>query len=126
MGRSLQTLKAFIGYQKVRPCLLGNMNVHSIRLRAAGDGVYSVFEDDQIKLIDLKTNTTRNLVARSDVRNVGSLLWWIGGIAHLFDQAYGGILNWFDWQISPDMRHILFKTDYQKVCVSDLSAMSIV
>lgn len=37
----------------------------------AGDGVYSVSEDGIIKLVDLKSNTTRNLVQQADVKDVG-------------------------------------------------------
>jgi len=42
--------------------------------RVAGDGVYSVFEDEYIKLVDLKNNSTKNLVSARDVRDVGILL----------------------------------------------------
>jgi dipeptidyl aminopeptidase B len=51
---------------------------HSIHSRAAGDGVYSVYENNYIKLVDLKTNTTKNLVAEHDVRDVSNLLVWMG------------------------------------------------
>ncbi|KAF8240208.1 hypothetical protein L208DRAFT_1420424 [Tricholoma matsutake] len=63
----------------------------------AGDGVYSVFEGDIIKLVDLKTNTTTNLVSDGDIRDED-----------------GNRLFWHEWQISPDMRHLLLKADYRK------------
>jgi hypothetical protein len=39
--------------------------------RIAGDGVFSISQDGYIKLVDLKTNTTTNLVAAKDVKDVG-------------------------------------------------------
>lgn len=36
----------------------------------AGDGVYTILKDDAIKLVDLKTNTTKILLSRYDVRDV--------------------------------------------------------
>ncbi|KAF9465555.1 dipeptidyl peptidase IV N-terminal region-domain-containing protein [Collybia nuda] len=63
----------------------------------AGDGVFSVFEDNVIKLVDLKTNTSKILVDRTDIKDEnGQQLWWS------------------DWQISPDMKYILVKADYRK------------
>ena len=35
----------------------------------AGDGVYSVYDNHFIKLVDLKLNTTKDLVATSDVKD---------------------------------------------------------
>lgn len=93
--------------------------VHLMHSRAAGDGVYSVFEGDIIKLVDLKTNTTTNLVSDGDIRDVNDLLIWIGD-THLFEQEDGNRLFWHEWQISPDMRHLLLKADYRKVRVSEL------
>ncbi|KAF8219047.1 hypothetical protein L208DRAFT_899934 [Tricholoma matsutake] len=87
--------------------------VHLMHSRAAGDGVYSVFEGDIIKLVDLKTNTTTNLVSDGDIRDVNDLLIWIGD-THLFEQEDGNRLFWHEWQISPDMRHLLLKADYRK------------
>ncbi|RDB18477.1 putative dipeptidyl-aminopeptidase B [Hypsizygus marmoreus] len=63
----------------------------------AGDGVFSVLEGNDIKLVDLKTNTTKVLVSRSDVKDEN-----------------GNRLDWFQWKISPDMKYILLKTGYRK------------
>lgn len=40
----------------------------------AGDGVFSIEEGGYIKLVDLKTNTTSNLVRKSDVQDVRTLV----------------------------------------------------
>ena len=37
---------------------------------AAGDGVFSIQQDGYVKLVDLKTNTTSNLVNMTEVRDV--------------------------------------------------------
>ena len=36
----------------------------------AGDGIFSIEEDGYIKLVDLKTNTTKPLVKKDNVRDV--------------------------------------------------------
>ena len=41
-------------------------NVHSV----AGDGVFSQLENNEIRLVDLKSNTTRVLMSTRDVRDV--------------------------------------------------------
>ncbi len=38
----------------------------------AGDGVFSLSEGGYIKLVDLKSNTTRNLLAYENVKDVGT------------------------------------------------------
>ncbi|KAJ3797465.1 dipeptidyl aminopeptidase [Lentinula aff. detonsa] len=65
----------------------------------AGDGVFSVStQDGYIELVDLKTNTTSNLVKKDDVKD-----------------EYGKPLqHWGVWQLSPDMRYLLVKADYKK------------
>ena len=40
----------------------------------AGDGVFSLSEGGYIKLVDLKSNTTRNLLAYENVKDVGTTL----------------------------------------------------
>jgi dipeptidyl aminopeptidase len=67
---------------------------------AAGDGVFSIETDGVIKLVDLKTNQARVLLAQSDLR----------------DQD-GRALRWNQWKLSPDMKYVLFKTDHRKVRV---------
>jgi dipeptidyl aminopeptidase B len=64
----------------------------------AGDGVFSIWKDGNITLFDLKTNETRNLVAQSDVKD-----------------EFGRELYWGKWKLSPDMKFLLLKADYQKV-----------
>jgi dipeptidyl aminopeptidase B len=39
----------------------------------AGDGVFSFQSEGWIKLVDLKTNTTTNLVYQHDVKDVGAI-----------------------------------------------------
>ncbi|GLB41533.1 putative dipeptidyl aminopeptidase [Lyophyllum shimeji] len=63
----------------------------------AGDGVYSLFEAGELKLVDLKTNTTKVLVSSKDIKDEFALP-----------------LAWFSWDISPDMKYILFKANYRK------------
>lgn len=63
----------------------------------AGDGVFSIWENDYIKLVDLKTNTTSVLVNTKDVKDErGNRLYWAG------------------WALSPDMKYILLKSSYLK------------
>ncbi|KAJ7777301.1 dipeptidyl aminopeptidase [Mycena metata] len=64
----------------------------------AGDGVFSTSEDGYIKLVDLKTNTTKNLVYTFDVKSPNGLP-----------------LSWASWKLSPDMKYILVKSDQQKL-----------
>ncbi|KAJ7708699.1 dipeptidyl aminopeptidase [Mycena rosella] len=64
----------------------------------AGDGVFSIIEDGYIKLVDLKTNTTKNLVYTFDVKS-----------------ANGLPLTWASWKLSPDMKYILVKSDHKKL-----------
>ncbi|KAF8075245.1 dipeptidyl aminopeptidase [Lyophyllum atratum] len=66
-------------------------------VQEAGDGVYSVFEAGDLKLVDLKTNTTKVLVSSKDIK----------------DQK-GNLLMWYAWDLSPDMKYILLKADYRK------------
>ncbi|CAK5273743.1 unnamed protein product [Mycena citricolor] len=63
----------------------------------AGDGVFSIFEDGYIKLVDLKTNVTKDLVYMFDVNNNGLPL------------------SWATWKLSPDMKYILVKSDHKKL-----------
>ncbi|KAG5641960.1 hypothetical protein DXG03_003852 [Asterophora parasitica] len=63
----------------------------------AGDGVFSVFDSADLKLVDLKTNTTRVLVSANDIKD-----------------EYGQPLAFFAWDLSPDMKYILLKTGYRK------------
>ncbi|KAJ7230529.1 dipeptidyl aminopeptidase [Mycena pura] len=64
----------------------------------AGDGVFSTVEDGFVKLVDLKTNTTTNLVYMSDVKNQNGLSFY-----------------WASWKLSPDMKYILVETDHKKL-----------
>lgn len=64
---------------------------------AAGDGVFSLKQDGYIKLVDLKTNTTKNLVSVSNVKD-----------------EYGNGISFTDWSLSADMHYMLVKADKQK------------
>ncbi|TFK34032.1 dipeptidyl peptidase IV N-terminal region-domain-containing protein [Crucibulum laeve] len=66
-------------------------------VKEAGDGVFSQAEFGQVKLVDLKTNTTTSLVDQKDVKD-----------------EHGNPLFMFDWQLSPNMKQILLKADYRK------------
>lgn len=63
----------------------------------AGDGVFSIFQNGQIQLVDLKNNRTTNLVSMMDIKD---------------DE--GNIIYWTDWKLSPDMTYILVKADHLK------------
>ncbi|KAK0202348.1 dipeptidyl aminopeptidase [Desarmillaria ectypa] len=63
----------------------------------AGDGVFSVVEEEEIRLVDLGRNETRVLVRLEDVKDED-----------------GGQLSFWDWKLSPDMEYLLFKTDIHK------------
>lgn len=39
-------------------------------LLVAGDGVFSMEENERIVLVDLKTNTTRSLISTTDIKDV--------------------------------------------------------
>jgi dipeptidyl aminopeptidase len=97
------TMTRWPGFRKV----WGKIRVRFIALTdpAAGDGVFSIETDGVIKLVDLKTNQTRVLLAQQDLR----------------DQQ-GKELRWTKWKLSPDMKYVLVKTDHQKVRVIAQSA----
>ncbi|KAG6885763.1 hypothetical protein C0993_010275 [Termitomyces sp. T159_Od127] len=63
----------------------------------AGDGVFSLFENGDLKLVDLKTNTITILVSSKDIKNEN-----------------GTRLFWSTWALSPDMKYILLKADNRK------------
>ncbi|KAJ7664952.1 hypothetical protein B0H14DRAFT_3696496 [Mycena olivaceomarginata] len=73
----------------------------------ARDGVFSIWEDGYIKLVDLKTNTTKDLVYTFDVKSVPNLA--------ACDLPTNGLpLSWASWKLSPDMKYILVKSDHRK------------
>ncbi|KAH0583152.1 hypothetical protein H2248_011035 [Termitomyces sp. 'cryptogamus'] len=63
----------------------------------AGDGVFSLFEYGDLKLVDLKTKSTKVLVSSRDIKN-----------------EKGKQLAWSSWELSPDMKYILLRADYRK------------
>ncbi|KAG9042892.1 hypothetical protein FS837_010276 [Tulasnella sp. UAMH 9824] len=63
----------------------------------AGDGIFSTRENGDIVLRDLRTNTSRVLVERADVRD-----------------EHGAPLYWTSWKLSADMKYLLIKTDERK------------
>jgi dipeptidyl aminopeptidase len=68
------------------------------RSPVAGDGVFSIQQNGEVKLVDLKANSTRTLVSQRDVHG-----------------EHGREFFWSRWKLSPDMRYMLVKTDYRKV-----------
>ncbi|KIY51898.1 hypothetical protein FISHEDRAFT_70393 [Fistulina hepatica ATCC 64428] len=68
-------------------------------VKEAGDGVFSVEEGEFIRLVDFKSNKTTDLVNRQDVT----------------DENGEPITKWAEWRLSPDMKHIIVKTDQVKL-----------
>ncbi|KAG6381795.1 dipeptidyl aminopeptidase [Boletus reticuloceps] len=63
----------------------------------AGDGVFSTRQNEQIQLVDLKTNTTTSLVSFADIRDEN-----------------GQVIYSTSWKLSPDMKYILVKANHHK------------
>ncbi|KAH9913079.1 dipeptidyl aminopeptidase [Epithele typhae] len=63
----------------------------------AGDGVFAAIQGTGINLVDLKTNTSRQLVSYSDIKDEKGLP-----------------LNWMTWSISSDMKFMLVKANHVK------------
>ncbi|KAH9893599.1 dipeptidyl aminopeptidase [Cubamyces lactineus] len=63
----------------------------------AGDGVFATVEGSSISLVDLKSNTTKEMVSLIDVKD-----------------ERGRPLNWASWKLSSDMKYLLVKADYKK------------
>jgi len=63
----------------------------------AGDGVFATTQNGYITLVDLKNNSTRNLIALSDLKD-----------------EHGRRLSQSSWKLSADMRYMLLKADYVK------------
>ncbi|KAA1470272.1 dipeptidyl aminopeptidase [Dentipellis sp. KUC8613] len=63
----------------------------------AGDGVFSVLQDEHIVLVDLKSNTSTPLVALDQVKD-----------------ERGKRLGFASWKLSPDMKYMLVKADILK------------
>ncbi|KAL4265734.1 peptidase S9B family protein [Pleurotus pulmonarius] len=78
----------------------GTFAIESETLRwvpEAGDGVFSIDSDGSIMLVDLKTNSSRSLVANVDVKD-----------------EHGNPIAWSSWKLSPDMKYLLVKADHRK------------
>lgn len=69
----MQQERKSIGYRKV--CAINNCQglQASLDILIAGDGVFSLLEDSYIKLVDLTTNTTTNVVSLHDITDVSDL-----------------------------------------------------
>jgi dipeptidyl aminopeptidase len=82
----------------------------------AGDGVFSLLEGSHIKLVDLKSNNTTNLISILDVKDVS--IDSLGKHMDLkrFLQEEGRQLPIYDWKLSDDMKHVLIKGSHKKVC----------
>ncbi|KAI0351315.1 dipeptidyl aminopeptidase [Trametes cingulata] len=63
----------------------------------AGDGVFATVQGPVISLVDLKTNSTKELVSLTDLKD-----------------ERGRLLNWASWKLSSDMKYLLVKADYKK------------
>ncbi|KAI0640694.1 dipeptidyl aminopeptidase [Trametes meyenii] len=63
----------------------------------AGDGVFATQQGSSISLVDLKSNTTKELVLLTDVRDTD-----------------GRPFGWSSWKLSSDMKYLLVKADYRK------------
>ncbi|CAL1714024.1 unnamed protein product [Somion occarium] len=78
----------------------GTFSAHSQSVRwvpEAGDGVFATTRDGYIALVDLKSNTTRDLVAMDNIT----------------DEA-GDIIGWGNWELSSDMNYMLIQADFVK------------
>jgi hypothetical protein len=88
----------------------------SRRYFVAGDGVFSIFHNGRIQLVDLKSNTTTDLVSVMDIKDVSAFFSKvIVCIEFRTTQDEGNMILWQDWKLSPDMTYILVKADYVKV-----------
>ncbi|KAI9067913.1 dipeptidyl aminopeptidase [Trametes sanguinea] len=63
----------------------------------AGDGVFATVQGTSILLVDLKSNSTKELVSVADVKD-----------------EHGRPLNWASWKLSSDMKYLLVKADHKK------------
>ncbi|KAI0820257.1 dipeptidyl aminopeptidase [Trametes gibbosa] len=63
----------------------------------AGDGVFATVQGNAISLVDLKSNTTRELLSLTDLKD-----------------EHGRTLDWANWQLSSDMKYLLVKANYKK------------
>ncbi|KAI0765616.1 dipeptidyl aminopeptidase [Trametes elegans] len=78
----------------------GTFSVHSrsiLWVPEAGDGVFATVEGAAVSLVDLKSNSTKQLVSLTDVKDEN-----------------GRPLAWADWKLSSDMKYVLVKADYKK------------
>ncbi|TCD69053.1 hypothetical protein EIP91_008951 [Steccherinum ochraceum] len=78
----------------------GTFSSHSKSIRwvpEAGDGVFATTKDGYISLVDLKTNTSRNLVFITDIVDTS-----------------GHPLGLGQWELSSDMKYMLIKSDFEK------------
>jgi len=82
----------------------------------AGDGVFSQLDGTHIKLIDLKSDDTTNLISVSDVKDVSVDCLCRHMDSERLLQAEGRQLPIFDWKLSDDMKHVLIKGSHKKVC----------
>ncbi|KAI0630468.1 dipeptidyl aminopeptidase [Trametes polyzona] len=63
----------------------------------AGDGVFATVQGNTISLVDLKSNTTTELVSLTDLKD-----------------ERGNLLSWAGWQLSSDMKYLLVKANHKK------------
>ncbi len=73
MGRSARTVITYDGSRKASDCLQPKIiSLSLLYLTTAGDGVFATSQHGHIALVDLKSNSTTNLVAMADVKDVSS------------------------------------------------------
>ncbi|RPD57299.1 dipeptidyl aminopeptidase [Lentinus tigrinus ALCF2SS1-7] len=63
----------------------------------AGDGVFAVRQGSSISLVDLKSNSTKELLTYHEIKDEN-----------------GSPLNWVDWKLSSDMKYIMVQANYKK------------
>lgn len=85
-------------------------------LLLAGDGVFSVSDGAFISLVDLKSNTTTNLISTLDVKDVSNSIHGTDSRRFsIYPQESGKPLFIQEWKLSDDLKYLLVKTDYRKV-----------
>ncbi|KAI0071164.1 dipeptidyl aminopeptidase [Panus rudis PR-1116 ss-1] len=71
---------------------------HSVRwVPEAGDGVFAITQNGHISLVDLKSNTTKQLVSVNDIKDVN-----------------GSVIGHGSWELSSDMKYMLIQANRKK------------
>ncbi|KAJ3001489.1 hypothetical protein NUW54_g6389 [Trametes sanguinea] len=67
----------------------------------AGDGVFATVQGTSILLVDLKSNSTKELVSVADIKD-----------------EHGRPLSWASWKLSSDMKYLLVKANHKKTLMT--------